>query len=780
MFTKARGVAASSLALGVADAGRVRLTMTSERVTTAGRRRTSRPAAAGSGLKPINEGKLTVGMNLQFKPQMYLETQASRPGYDVDLLKLLAPTPAPSSNIQNLDFNGLIPGLQSEEVRHGLGRPRATPERKKVVDFTRGVRPVRAGRSAVPADKAASVTSRGAAQRGRHDDHGAAGLDRGAARARRRSRTPRSKSASPTRTRRSSRSQPAGPTGSSSRTTCSRSSTSPTATSWSRPRSASRCTSSTARRPCRRATRPSSRTWTSGSARQQTDGTLEENYKKELRTVDATAADAGVLMPERRDLRPPGRRRRPGGARRRGRGGGGRALGRPRRRAGDARRPDLQAARPGLRGPRPEGARSRLRPRPAADRGGRALRRADHVLDARSWRSRATAVVLVADGERARTVTARRAAARAGRARPPGRLPGLDAAGRDDRRRRADARQDPARASRPAHRLRGQRPARARLPGAAARLRRRTSTLVLEAGPAAARRPTSLRLLARGARQRDPAARRRRLPRRAAAARACRCATGGSSCAPRATGRVESVVHARVDADWRVVAGHARRRSRRMRSASATASSRRSSCCGSPAATSPTTRTSAARSSIVDEWMRTTVDGVLAAGRRDRRRRLVRRDRRGPARGARRRAGPRRALAADAPSAAAAPIRARIAAKRALRRGAAPHAPRRPGDLRARRRARPSSAAARRSRARELDEAVEATDDLSVVKGLTRAGMGLCQGRNCQRQVAALIARAPRHGDRRPSRPRRRGCPPGRCALGAIARAPDDDPGLFQ
>ena len=40
----------------------------------------------------------------------------------------------------------------------------------------------------------------------------------------------------------------------------------------------------------------------------------------------------------------------------------------------------------------------------------------------------------------------------------------------------------------------------------------------------------------------------------------------------------------------------------------------------------------------------------------------------------------------------------------------------------------------------ELDRAVDASADISVVKGLTRAGMGLCQGRNCQRQIASMIA----------------------------------------
>jgi len=40
-----------------------------------------------------------------------------------------------------------------------------------------------------------------------------------------------------------------------------------------------------------------------------------------------------------------------------------------------------------------------------------------------------------------------------------------------------------------------------------------------------------------------------------------------------------------------------------------------------------------------------------------------------------------------------------------------------------------------------LDSLVADSSDPNGVKSITRAGMGLCQGRNCQRQIAALIAR---------------------------------------
>jgi len=41
----------------------------------------------------------------------------------------------------------------------------------------------------------------------------------------------------------------------------------------------------------------------------------------------------------------------------------------------------------------------------------------------------------------------------------------------------------------------------------------------------------------------------------------------------------------------------------------------------------------------------------------------------------------------------------------------------------------------------DIDSVIESTADISVVKAYTRAGMGLCQGRNCQRQIAAMISK---------------------------------------
>ncbi len=85
----------------------------------------------------MEPGTLTVGMNLQFKPEMYLDENDQPAGYDVDLLNQLADDMDVELKIVNLDFDGLIPGLQSKKfdmVSVGLT---ATDERKQVVDFSR-------------------------------------------------------------------------------------------------------------------------------------------------------------------------------------------------------------------------------------------------------------------------------------------------------------------------------------------------------------------------------------------------------------------------------------------------------------------------------------------------------------------------------------------------------------------------------------------------------------------------------------------------------------------
>jgi ABC-type amino acid transport substrate-binding protein len=102
--------------------------------------------SAGSSSAPkvdngvMTAGTLVVGMNLQFKPEMYLDN-GQPAGYDVDLLNALATSMGVKLQIKNLDFNGLIPGLQSKQfdlVSVGLT---PNPDREKVIDFSRSYVP---------------------------------------------------------------------------------------------------------------------------------------------------------------------------------------------------------------------------------------------------------------------------------------------------------------------------------------------------------------------------------------------------------------------------------------------------------------------------------------------------------------------------------------------------------------------------------------------------------------------------------------------------------------
>jgi ABC-type amino acid transport substrate-binding protein len=98
----------------------------------------SASSAAAAGL--MHPGVLTVGMNLQFKPEMYLNN-GKPAGYDVDLLNALAAKLGVKLQIENLDFNGLIPGLLAKKfdlVSVGLT---PTAAREQVVDFTRSYVP---------------------------------------------------------------------------------------------------------------------------------------------------------------------------------------------------------------------------------------------------------------------------------------------------------------------------------------------------------------------------------------------------------------------------------------------------------------------------------------------------------------------------------------------------------------------------------------------------------------------------------------------------------------
>jgi thioredoxin reductase len=227
-------------------------------------------------------------------------------------------------------------------------------------------------------------------------------------------------------------------------------------------------------------------------------------------------------------------------------------------------------------------------------------------------------------------------------------------------------------------------------------------------------------------------------------------------------GRVESVTHAAVDADWRVLPGTEQ------------TVACDTLCLGygfTPSIELARLAGCAFGSDEdrggpvieVDEWMRTSVPNVLAAG-----------DGTG-VEGSHVAIGEGGLAVLGITGGDAAPVRRRLARKRAFRTALERMHRVGPGIYEL---AGETTVICRCEGVtrKALDDAIATTADQAVVKALTRASMGLCQGRNCQRQIAAMIAR--RHNvapglptPRLPARP---------IALAAIARAPEDDPGRFQ
>jgi len=83
---------------------------------------------SGNLLDEIKDrGTLRVGMVLQFEPQMYIDENGEPAGYDVDLMRMLAEDLGVELEINDLEFEAMIPGVlarQFDLASVGLvGRP---------------------------------------------------------------------------------------------------------------------------------------------------------------------------------------------------------------------------------------------------------------------------------------------------------------------------------------------------------------------------------------------------------------------------------------------------------------------------------------------------------------------------------------------------------------------------------------------------------------------------------------------------------------------------------
>ena len=100
--------------------------------------------AAGSLLDEIKQrGVIKIGTVLQFPPQMYRDDKGQPAGYDIELMKMLANDMKVKLDIQDMEFDGLIPALLAgkiDMISCGLVN---TPERALSLEFTDGYVPYR-------------------------------------------------------------------------------------------------------------------------------------------------------------------------------------------------------------------------------------------------------------------------------------------------------------------------------------------------------------------------------------------------------------------------------------------------------------------------------------------------------------------------------------------------------------------------------------------------------------------------------------------------------------
>lgn len=90
---------------------------------------------AFSGLASAN--KLIVATDTNFPPFEYKDpTTGKHTGFDVELWDLIAKELGAEYELQPMDFNGIIPGLQSGQIDVGIAGMTIKPERAKVVDFS--------------------------------------------------------------------------------------------------------------------------------------------------------------------------------------------------------------------------------------------------------------------------------------------------------------------------------------------------------------------------------------------------------------------------------------------------------------------------------------------------------------------------------------------------------------------------------------------------------------------------------------------------------------------
>lgn len=89
---------------------------------------------AGTSMAAI----LTVATDTNFPPFEFKDETGKYTGFDIELWDAIAKQIGVPYELQPMDFNGIIPGLQTGQLDAGIAGMTIKPERAKVVDFSDG------------------------------------------------------------------------------------------------------------------------------------------------------------------------------------------------------------------------------------------------------------------------------------------------------------------------------------------------------------------------------------------------------------------------------------------------------------------------------------------------------------------------------------------------------------------------------------------------------------------------------------------------------------------
>lgn len=85
---------------------------------------------------PAMAEKLVVATDTNFPPFEFKDKDGKHTGFDVELWDAIAKEIGVEYDLQPMDFNGIIPGLQTRQLDVGIAGMTIKPERAKVVDFS--------------------------------------------------------------------------------------------------------------------------------------------------------------------------------------------------------------------------------------------------------------------------------------------------------------------------------------------------------------------------------------------------------------------------------------------------------------------------------------------------------------------------------------------------------------------------------------------------------------------------------------------------------------------